>query len=107
MIVGEEVACGVAVRVGEGPAVLVSDGVAVAGTGVEVMRGVRDGVRVTVGVLVIVGDTVRKTLATAPKLDVLRQAARRDGMKSLQEEGVLLVAKGVTSLPELMRALKQ
>ena len=41
------------------------------------------------------------------KLDCLRQAARKDGMKSFQEEGVLLVAKGVTSLPELMRVLKQ
>jgi type II secretory ATPase GspE/PulE/Tfp pilus assembly ATPase PilB-like protein len=54
-----------------------------------------------------VGENVRKTLATGPKLDVLRQAARKDGMKSLQEEGVLLVARGVTSLPELMRVLKQ
>jgi type II secretory ATPase GspE/PulE/Tfp pilus assembly ATPase PilB-like protein len=57
--------------------------------------------------VLIVGDAVRKTLATAPKLDALRQAARKDGMKSLQEEGVLLVARGVTSLPELMRVLKQ
>ena len=51
--------------------------------------------------LLVVGDTVRKVLTTNPKLDLLRQAARRDGMSSLQEEGVLLVAKGVTSLPEL------
>ena len=57
--------------------------------------------------ILVVGDTVRKTLAASPKLDALRQAARKDGMKSLQEEGVLLVAKGVTSLPELMRVLKQ
>ncbi len=57
--------------------------------------------------LLTVGDAVRKVLTTNPKLDLLRQAARRDGMKSLQEEGVLLVAKGVTSLPELMRVLKQ
>jgi type II secretory ATPase GspE/PulE/Tfp pilus assembly ATPase PilB-like protein len=57
--------------------------------------------------LLTVGDTVRNVLATNPKLDVLRQAARRDAMNSLQEEGVLLVAKGVTSLPELMRVLKQ
>jgi len=57
--------------------------------------------------LLVVGDNVRKALATSPKLDVLRQAARKDGMKSLQEEGVLLVARGVTSLPELMRVLKQ
>ena len=57
--------------------------------------------------LLAVGDTVRRVLATNPKLDLLRQAARRDGMSSLQEEGVLLVAKGVTSLPELQRVLKQ
>jgi len=28
-------------------------------------------------------------------------------MRSLQEEGIVLVAKGVTSLAELMRVLKQ
>jgi type II secretory ATPase GspE/PulE/Tfp pilus assembly ATPase PilB-like protein len=54
-----------------------------------------------------VGETVRKVLAASPKLDLLRSAARRDGMRSLQEEGILLVARGVTSLPELMRVLKQ
>ncbi|MBU4271940.1 MAG: Flp pilus assembly complex ATPase component TadA [Planctomycetes bacterium] len=57
--------------------------------------------------LLTVGEAVRRVLTTNPKLDLLRQAARKDGMKSLQEEGVLLVAKGVTSLPELMRVLKQ
>ena len=53
-----------------------------------------------------IGENVRNVLATSPKLDLLRQAARKDGMRTLQEEGVLLVAKGVTSLPELMRVLK-
>ena len=57
--------------------------------------------------LLTVGDAVRAALVADPKLETLRQAARKDGMKSLQEEGVLLVAKGVTSLPELMRVLKQ
>ncbi len=57
--------------------------------------------------LLVVGETVRKVLTTSPKLDLLRKAARKDGMRSLQEEGILLVAKGVTSLPELMRVLKQ
>jgi len=57
--------------------------------------------------LLVVDDTVRKILAASPKLDLLRQAARRAGMRSLQEEGILLVAKGVTSLPELMRVMKQ
>jgi type II secretory ATPase GspE/PulE/Tfp pilus assembly ATPase PilB-like protein len=54
-----------------------------------------------------VGGAVRKALAAGAKLAVVRQAARKDGMKSFQEEGILLVAKGVTSLPELMRVLKQ
>jgi general secretion pathway protein E len=63
--------------------------------------------RTAVFELLTVGDNVRRVLATNPKIDLLRQAARKDGMVSLQEEGILLVAKGVTSLPELMRILKQ
>jgi type II secretory ATPase GspE/PulE/Tfp pilus assembly ATPase PilB-like protein len=52
-------------------------------------------------------DEVRQVLAKQPTPDLLRKAARRAGMRTLQEEGILLVAKGVTSLPELMRVLKQ
>ncbi len=62
--------------------------------------------RTAVFELLAVGPNVRKMLAAGPKLEVLRQAARKDGMRNLQEEGILLVAKGVTSLPELMRVLK-
>jgi type II secretory ATPase GspE/PulE/Tfp pilus assembly ATPase PilB-like protein len=51
-------------------------------------------------------DGVREVLGTTPKLDLLRQAARKAGNRTMQEEGVLMVAKGVTSLPELMRVLK-
>jgi type II secretory ATPase GspE/PulE/Tfp pilus assembly ATPase PilB-like protein len=57
--------------------------------------------------LLAVGDNSRRILATNPKIDLLRQSARKEGMVSLQEEGVLLVARGITSLPELMRVLKQ
>ncbi|MBN2578971.1 MAG: Flp pilus assembly complex ATPase component TadA [Pirellulales bacterium] len=57
--------------------------------------------------LMPVGENVRKVLQNTPQPDYLRAAARKDGMKNLQEEGILLVAKGVTSLPELMRVLKQ
>ena len=57
--------------------------------------------------LLAVGDGVRRVLASNPKIDLVRQAARKEGMVSLQEEGILLVAKGITSLPELMRVLKQ
>ena len=57
--------------------------------------------------LLVVDDAVRKVLASTPKLDLVRQAARKAGMRTLQEEGAVLVAKGATSLPELMRVLKQ
>jgi len=57
--------------------------------------------------LLVVDDGVRRALASTPKLDVVRQAARKAGMRTFQEEGVVLVAKGLTSLPELMRVLKQ
>ena len=52
-------------------------------------------------------DAVRQALVAGPKLDTLRPVARKAGMRTLQEEGILLAAKGVTSLPELMRVLKQ
>lgn len=63
--------------------------------------------RLAIFELLAIGDNVRKALIAGANLDVLRQAARKDGMKNLQEEGILLVVKGVTSLPELMRVLKQ
>jgi type II secretory ATPase GspE/PulE/Tfp pilus assembly ATPase PilB-like protein len=57
--------------------------------------------------LLVVDDRVRNALKTSPKLDVLRQEARKGGMRTLQEEGLLLVVKGVTSLAELTRVLKE
>lgn len=57
--------------------------------------------------VLIVDDRVRETLLKQPKLEPLRKAARGAGMRTLQEEGVLLVAKGATSLQELQRILKQ
>lgn len=63
--------------------------------------------RIAVFELLVVGDHMRQYLAKGAKPDVLRKVARKEGMRSLQEEGILLVAKGVTSLPELMRVLKE
>jgi type II secretory ATPase GspE/PulE/Tfp pilus assembly ATPase PilB-like protein len=57
--------------------------------------------------LLIVDDGVRQALARTPQLQAVRQAARRAGMRTLQEEGIVLVAKGVTSLQELLRVLKE
>ena len=62
--------------------------------------------RTAVFELLVVNDAVRKVLTTKPKLDLLRAAARKSGMRPLQEEGILLVLRGVTSLAELTRVLK-
>jgi type II secretory ATPase GspE/PulE/Tfp pilus assembly ATPase PilB-like protein len=56
--------------------------------------------------LLAVTDQMREILIKEPKLSLLKKAARADRQRSLQEEGILLVAKGITSVPELMRVLK-
>jgi type II secretory ATPase GspE/PulE/Tfp pilus assembly ATPase PilB-like protein len=57
--------------------------------------------------LLVVDDRIREVLMKKPELELLRKAARMAGMRPLQEEGLLLVAKGVTSLSELQRVLKE
>ena len=57
--------------------------------------------------LLVVDDKIREILLKQPKLDLLRKAARMAGMRTFQEEGLLIVAKGVTSLAELQRVLKE
>ncbi len=57
--------------------------------------------------LLMVDDKCREVLVKQPKLDLLTKAARLAGMRPFQEEGLLLVAKGVTSLAELQRVLKE
>jgi type II secretory ATPase GspE/PulE/Tfp pilus assembly ATPase PilB-like protein len=57
--------------------------------------------------LVQVTDAMRKALIEQPRLEVLRRLAREAGGRSLQEEGVLLVARGATAINELQRVLKQ
>jgi type II secretory ATPase GspE/PulE/Tfp pilus assembly ATPase PilB-like protein len=56
--------------------------------------------------LLVVTDQMREILVKQPSLELLRKAARADNQRSLQEEGIFLVAKGVTSLQELQRVLK-
>ncbi len=57
--------------------------------------------------LMVLDDKMRMALAGQPKLDALKQLSRAAGNRSLQEEGILLVALGTTSLTELQRVLKQ
>jgi type II secretory ATPase GspE/PulE/Tfp pilus assembly ATPase PilB-like protein len=54
-----------------------------------------------------VSDDMRQALVTEPRPDVLRQLSRQAGNRTLQEEGVLLVARGGTAINELQRVLKQ
>lgn len=73
----------------------------------EHCRGIGYYGRIGIFETLIVNDDVREVLRKTPQMNPLRQAARKAGMRMLQEEGVLLVVTGVTSLPELMRALKE
>ncbi|HVC98837.1 MAG TPA: ATPase, T2SS/T4P/T4SS family [Pirellulales bacterium] len=54
-----------------------------------------------------VDEPVKDALSEKPQAAAIRKAGRKAGMRLLQEEGIVLVATGVTSLPELMRALKE
>jgi type II secretory ATPase GspE/PulE/Tfp pilus assembly ATPase PilB-like protein len=56
--------------------------------------------------LLVVDDQIRQILLKEPKLELLKKAAKAAGMRTFQEEGVLLIAKGITSLAELQRVLK-
>jgi type II secretory ATPase GspE/PulE/Tfp pilus assembly ATPase PilB-like protein len=73
----------------------------------DVCNGIGYYGRTAVFELLTVDDAIRQVLTTAPKLENLRAAARKMKHRGLQEEGVLLVARGVTSIQELLRVLKQ
>lgn len=62
--------------------------------------------RAAVFEVLAVNDNFRKILARRPDYATMRKAARAAGMATLQEEGVLLLAQGITSYEELMRVLQ-
>lgn len=53
------------------------------------------------------GPTLNRYLAKKADGKVLRQAAMKDGMRPMQQEGIARVAEGVTSLEEIQRAFKK
>jgi type II secretory ATPase GspE/PulE/Tfp pilus assembly ATPase PilB-like protein len=57
--------------------------------------------------LLEVGSELRDALTKEPKLETLRKIVRDANHCGLQEEGLLLVAQGITSLNELTRVLKE
>ena len=56
--------------------------------------------------LMVIDDKLRRAIVKQPKLEVLRQLSRQAKNRTLQEEGILLVAQGITSLNELQRVMK-
>jgi type II secretory ATPase GspE/PulE/Tfp pilus assembly ATPase PilB-like protein len=63
--------------------------------------------RIGIYELLVVDDKLRQALLKAPNLDTIKKFSRAAGNRTLQEEGVLLVALGTTSIAELQRVLKQ
>jgi general secretion pathway protein E len=57
--------------------------------------------------LLIVDDKIREALVKQPNLETIKSVAKASGHRSIQEEGILQVAQGVTSINELQRVLKQ
>ena len=54
-----------------------------------------------------VDDKIRQALIRQASVDDIRKLARQAGNRSLQEEGILIMALGTTSLTELQRVMKQ
>ena len=63
--------------------------------------------RIAIYEVMKVDDGIRQALIRQPQLETIRKAARQAGNRTMQEEGILLVARGITSLTELQRVLKQ
>ena len=62
--------------------------------------------RIGIFEMLVVDDNIRQALAQQPAVDVLNQLAANAGMRSLREEGIGILAQGITSIPELQRALQ-
>jgi type II secretory ATPase GspE/PulE/Tfp pilus assembly ATPase PilB-like protein len=56
--------------------------------------------------MLVVDDNIRQALAQQPSADIVQQLAVKAGMNTLREEGIALLAQGITSIPELQRALQ-
>ncbi|MCA9119041.1 MAG: Flp pilus assembly complex ATPase component TadA [Planctomycetaceae bacterium] len=57
--------------------------------------------------LLVIDDQIRSALTPQPNLEAIKRVAKASGHRTIQEEGILQVAQGVTSINELQRVLKQ
>jgi type II secretory ATPase GspE/PulE/Tfp pilus assembly ATPase PilB-like protein len=62
--------------------------------------------RVGVFELLVITDRMRDLIREKAALSVLKAEARKGGMLYMQEEGLRLVVKGITSIDELLRVVK-
>ena len=62
--------------------------------------------RVGVYELLVITDRMRDLIREKAALSVLKAEARKGGMLYMQEEGLRLVVKGITSIDELLRVVK-
>ena len=62
--------------------------------------------RVGVYELLVINDRMRDLIREKAALSVLKAEARKGGMLYMQEEGLRLVVKGITSIDELLRVVK-
>ena len=68
------------------------------GTGYRGRTGVHE--------LMIIDGPIRDLLVGRPSIQAIRAAARKAGMRSLQEEGLRKVIAGITSVNEVVRVTK-
>jgi len=61
--------------------------------------------RMAIFELLVINEEIRKALLQKPTVESVLPIARKHGFLTIQEEGVLAVATGVTSLQELQRVL--
>jgi type II secretory ATPase GspE/PulE/Tfp pilus assembly ATPase PilB-like protein len=56
--------------------------------------------------IMIINDDIRRLIRAGAKMSEIKQAARKNKMLYLQEEGLIKVIDGVTSMDEVLRALR-
>jgi type IV pilus assembly protein PilB len=61
--------------------------------------------RIGIYELMTISDEQRRLILEKASADALRECAQREGMRTLREDGLEKVRRGVTSLPEVLRVL--
>ena len=56
--------------------------------------------------LLEVSDVIRDLIRTNPSVQLIKAEARKGGMRSMQEDGLIKVIKGITSVQELVRVTR-